>query len=144
MTRTATSRLFSAGVLIVLIVILFVYFSSRSLSGAQINKEPATASKPKVENFNFLIAAPYWCTEKGFVSTIEMKNYHVEQPLTITPILYPLDGPEITFNLTSDDNNPVRPESVVQKLLEANGAAGNGGSFRLEVSGHIVHVIPPA
>jgi hypothetical protein len=60
-------------------------------------------------------------------------------------VLVPKGGPlAITFNLTSDDNIPVRPESVVQKLLEANGAAGNGGSFRLEVSGPIVHVIPTA
>jgi len=60
-------------------------------------------------------------------------------------VLVPRGGSlAITFNLTSDDNNPVHPESVVQKLLEANGAAGNGGSFRLEVSGPLVHVIPTA
>src|SRR5258705_4950464 len=60
-------------------------------------------------------------------------------------VLVPKGGSlAITFKLTSDDNTPVRPESVVQKLLEVNGAAGNGGSFRLEVSGPIVHVIPTA
>lgn len=60
-------------------------------------------------------------------------------------VLVPKGGSlAITFNLTSDDNTPVRPESVVQKLLEGNVAAGNGGSFRLEVSGPIIHVIPTA
>ncbi len=60
-------------------------------------------------------------------------------------VLVPKGGSlAITFKLTSDDNTPVRPESVVQKLLEVNGAAGNGGIFRLEVSGPIVHVIPTA
>lgn len=34
-----------------------------------------------------ILAAPYWSTADGFVSTIEMKNYHVSNPLTVTPVL---------------------------------------------------------
>jgi hypothetical protein len=98
MTRPAKLRLFSAVMLVGSLAMFLVYFSHLSSSGAQTANQPGAASTPKVENFNFLIAAPYWCIEKGFVSTIEMKNYHVEQPLTISVILYPLNGPEIILN----------------------------------------------
>lgn len=84
MTRTTSSRLYAAGLLFLAIIIISSFLSRHSSSSAQINK-PTTAATPKVENLNFLIAAPYWSVENGFVSTIELKNYHVEEPLTITP-----------------------------------------------------------
>jgi len=93
MTRTAKSRLCLSIILITSIATL-VMDSSYQSSGAQ-STEPASAAKPKVENYSFLLAAPYWRTDSGYVSTIEMKNYHVEQPLTITVVLYPQDGSEI-------------------------------------------------
>lgn len=91
MTRKAHSRFFSASALILSTLAFFTYFSFHSRSGAQTNQ-------PVVENFHFLIAAPYWSVEDGFVSTIEMKNYHVDQPLTVTMVLYPLHGPEIILD----------------------------------------------
>lgn len=95
MTHITRSRLSFAVVLLLAIVAISIYLAGHSSSRAQTYKDPAAAPTPKVENFNFLIAAPYWSVENGFVSTIEMKNYHVEEPLTITPILYPRNGPEI-------------------------------------------------
>lgn len=133
MNRTIKSRLFSAGVLVVLILTLFVYLSSRSLSGAQTNKEPAPESTAKAENLNFLIAAPYWCTDKGFVSTIEMKNYHVEQPLTITVILYPLDGPEII--LTPMTLNPSETRLLnINEVLASYGKHFTAGAAEIKYS----------
>ncbi|HEX9544501.1 MAG TPA: hypothetical protein VF955_04905, partial [Pyrinomonadaceae bacterium] len=80
MTRISKLRLFASLLMLALFTALIVYSSYFSSSGAQTAKEPSTSSKPKVENLDFLIAAPYWSIENGFVSTIEMKNYHVEQP----------------------------------------------------------------
>src|SRR5689334_20324881 len=93
MTHTTRSRLCVVVLLCWAIVIISSYLSRHSSSNAQTNK----GAMPKVEDHTFLIAAPYWSVENGFVSTIEMKNYHVKEPLTITPVLYPLNGPEITL-----------------------------------------------
>ena len=106
-----------------------VFFSSFAPSGAQTTKEPMpasqkkaedTASKPKVQNLDFLIAAPYWCVEKEFVSTIEMKNYNVAEPLTVTPILYPIDGPEIILT-------PITLKPSETRLLNVNDALASYG-----------------
>jgi hypothetical protein len=113
MTRATSSRLCAAGLLFLTIITIFNYLARHPAANAQTNKEPAAAPTPKVENYNFLIAAPYWSVENGFVSTIEMKNYHVEEPLTITPILYPLDGPEIILT-------PITLKPSESRLLNIN------------------------
>src|SRR5882757_1600398 len=106
MTRKASSRLISAAALILSSAALLTYISLHSRSGAQ-------TTKPVVENFHFLIAAPYWSTSEGFVSTIEMKNYQVDQPLTVTPVLYPLNGREIILD-------PVTLNPSETRLLNIN------------------------
>jgi hypothetical protein len=51
---------------------------------------------------------------------------------------------EFTYDVMSDTNLPADPAMVVQKLLDAQAARDNGGRFRLETSGRIMHVIPTA
>ena len=133
MTRTTTSRVCAAGLLFLAIVTISSYLAHHSSSLAQTNKEPEEGSTPKVENYNFLIAAPYWSVEKGFVSTIEMKNYHVEEPLTITPILYPLDGPEII--LTPITLNPSETRMLnINEVLASYGKQFTVGAAVIKYS----------
>jgi hypothetical protein len=62
-----------------------------------------------------------------------------------TKVLVPRGGAlEFTYDVASDTNLPVVPAMVVQKLLDAQDARGNGGKFRLETNGQIMHVIPTA
>jgi hypothetical protein len=67
MTRITNLRVFLSLLLVFSFATFLVYFSHLSSSGAQTTKESVTASKAKVENLDFLIAAPYWCIENGFV-----------------------------------------------------------------------------
>ena len=115
MNRISTPRVVLLPLLLIFALAMFWgFFPSLSPSGAQTTKD-SMASHGKVENLNFLIAAPYWSVENGFVSTIEMKNYHVTDPLTITPILYPVDGPEIVLT-------PITLNPSETKLLNINDA----------------------
>jgi len=60
-------------------------------------------------------------------------------------VLVPKGGTlEFTYEVMADTNLPADPVMVVQKLLDAQSARGNGGRFRLETSGQIIHVIPTA
>src|SRR5215212_3177334 len=120
MTHSTSSRLCAAGLLFLAIITISGYLSRHSSSSAQTNKEQTAAQTSKVENFNFLIAAPYWSVENGFVSTIEMKNYNVEEPLTITPILYPLHGPEIILT-------PITLNPSETRLLNLNDVLASYG-----------------
>jgi hypothetical protein len=62
-----------------------------------------------------------------------------------TKFLAPRGGAlEFTYDVASDTNLPADPAMVVQKLLDAQAASGNGGRFRLETNGQIMHVIPAA
>ncbi len=75
-----------------------------------------TAKIKKTEGaVNFAIDAPYWSVEEGFISTIEMKNYRVDQSLTITPVLYPLHGREIALD-------PVTLKPSETRLINLNEA----------------------
>ena len=120
MTRITNLRVFLSLVLVFSFATFLVYFSHLSSSGAKTTKESVTASKAKVENLDFLIAAPYWSVENGFVSTIEMKNYHVEQPLTITVILYPVEGPEVILE-------PITLNPSETRLLNINDVLASRG-----------------
>src|SRR5262245_26505869 len=64
----------------------------------------------------FTIAAPYWSVEGGFISTIEMKNYRVDQSLTITPILYPLHGPEVALDAVTLNPSETRVLNINDAL----------------------------
>ncbi len=64
-----------------------------------------------------------------------------EAPKVLVPRLGAL---EITYDVASDTKLPTLPAMVVQKLLDAQAARGNGGRFRLETRGQIMHVIPTA
>ena len=60
-------------------------------------------------------------------------------------VLVPKGGVlELTYDVASNTNLPTDPAMVVQKLLDAQTANSNGGRFRLEKSGEIMHVIPTA
>lgn len=60
-------------------------------------------------------------------------------------VLVPKGGAlEFTYDVASNTNLPADPAMVVQKLLDAQTARDNGGRFRLETSGQIMHVIPTA
>jgi hypothetical protein len=62
-----------------------------------------------------------------------------------TKFLAPRGGAlEFTYDVASDTNLPVVPAMVVQKMLDAQAARDNGGRFRLETNGQIMHVIPTA
>jgi hypothetical protein len=62
-----------------------------------------------------------------------------------TKLLVPRGGSlEFTYDVVSNTNLPVDPAVVVQKLLDAQAARDNGGRFRLETNGRIMHVIPTA
>ena len=120
MTRISRPRVVLLPLFLIFSLAMFwSFFASLSPSGAQTTKD-SMASHGKVENLNFLIAAPYWSVDNGFVSTIEMKNYHVTDPLTITPILYPVDGPEIVLT-------PVTLNPSETKLLNINDALASSG-----------------
>jgi hypothetical protein len=49
-----------------------------------------------------------------------MKNYHVEEPLTITVILYPLDGPEIILNPMTLNPSETRLLNINEVLASYN------------------------
>lgn len=60
-------------------------------------------------------------------------------------VLVPKGGVlEFTYDVAPDTKLPTNPAMVVQRLLDAQAASGNGGRFRLETSGQIMHVIPTA
>lgn len=121
MNRISRLRAILLSLLIVFSLATFlVFFASLGPSGAQTTKYSMTASQTKVQNLDFLIAAPYWSVEKEFVSTIEMKNYHVSEPLTVTPILYPADGPEIILT-------PITLNPSETRLLNINDALASTG-----------------
>ena len=49
----------------------------------------------------------------------------------------------ISFYLNPDTGRPVEPpETVVQRLLDANSAVGYAGKFRLESNRRVMHIIP--
>lgn len=60
-------------------------------------------------------------------------------------VLVPRGGSlEFAYDVASNTNLPADPALVVQKLLDAQAARDNGGRFRLETNGQIMHVIPTA
>lgn len=84
-------------------------------------------------------------TEIADVTSQVRRDLDTYRPGEAPRVLVPKGGSlAINFNLTSDGNTPVRPESVVQQVIDANATAGNAGKFRVESSGEIVHVIPSA
>ncbi len=72
----------------------------------------------------------------------DLNNYKSDET---TKLLVPRGGSlEFTYDVVSNTNLPVDPAMVVQKLLDAQAARDNGGRFRLETKGQIMHVIPTA
>jgi hypothetical protein len=67
------------------------------------------------------------------------------KPGEVPPVFIPRGGPlEFTYDVASKTNLPTNPVAVVQTLLDAQAASSNGGRFRLESRGKIMHVIPTA
>jgi hypothetical protein len=65
------------------------------------------------------------------------------KPGEVPPVLVPKGGAlEFTSDVVPGTNLPAYPARVVQQLLDAQAARDNGGRFRLETSGQIMHVIP--
>jgi hypothetical protein len=67
------------------------------------------------------------------------------KPGKVPPVFIPKGGTlEFTYDVASNTNLPANPVTVVQKLLNAQALKDNGGRFRLEGGGKIIHVIPTA
>ncbi|MGH7806783.1 MAG: hypothetical protein ACRENT_01685 [Thermodesulfobacteriota bacterium] len=67
------------------------------------------------------------------------------KPGEVPPVFIPKGGVlEFTYEVASNTELPADPAMVVQKLLSAQAASSNGGRFRLESRGKIMHVIPTA
>jgi hypothetical protein len=65
------------------------------------------------------------------------------KPGEVPPVFVPKGGLlEFTYDVPADTNLPPDPPMVVQQLLDAHAASGNGGKFRLETSKQVMHVIP--
>jgi hypothetical protein len=94
------------------LIVIFRFLAPTS-ANAPLSRTPTTVAT--VETTEFAIAAPYWSVEDGFVSTIEMKNYRVDQSLTIMPILYPLHGSAVALD-------PVALNPSETRLLNINDA----------------------
>jgi len=93
MMRLTRVRL-SAGLLLTLLAASFS-LPLASSRAARPHAQPKAETRPTVpatqqseQPPDVILAAPYWSTADGFVSTIEMKNYHVTNPLTVTPVLH--------------------------------------------------------
>ena len=88
------------------------------------NSQASTQSDPASTQANatstFTVYAPYWSTKPGFVSTIEMMNYRVDEPLTVRPVVYPLGGGEIALD-------PITLNPSETRLLNINEALAARG-----------------
>jgi hypothetical protein len=65
-----------------------------------------------------VLAAPYWSTADGFVSTIEMKNYHVSNPLTVTPVLHLENGGDVALDPIALKPSETRRININQALAK--------------------------
>ncbi len=73
------------------------------------------------------------------------KDLDKYKPGEVPPVLVPRGGAlEFTYEVVPNTKLPPDLAMVVQKLLDAQAARSNGGRFRLESSGKIMHVIPTA
>jgi len=110
---------------VTILVCFFLLSSSWSTITPPARSAPAPqAAEPAEDVFDFAIHAPYWSTEPGFISTIQMKNYRVDEPLTVTPVLYSLAGREIKLD-------PIRlnpSETQVLNINEALAAVGEAST----------------
>ena len=97
MSRVSRRTLFTV-CLLLLFVICSLLLSYSHATNAQESIRDAGDIQSEDPISEFMIAAPYWSNEKGFVSTIEMKNYRVDELLIVTPVLYPLHGHEIKLD----------------------------------------------
>ena len=100
MTHPTGTKLFAVGVLLTLLSASLMSLPPRhaakglppsreSRKGVNVplpdTQTPDTQTPEQMPDV--VLAAPYWSTADGFVSTIEMKNYHVSKLLTVTPVL---------------------------------------------------------
>ncbi len=124
-------------------LILTLFLGSFIVPSALLSRV-AKAQRPKIESqavatdqssaqpTEALIAAPYWSTTDGFVSTIEMKNYRVDVPLTVTPVLYPQHGREIALD-------PITLKPSETRLLNINKALAKRGQHEMLGAAEIRH-----
>jgi hypothetical protein len=116
---------------LIILVCLILLSSSWSAITPPTRSAPApSAAKPTEDVFDFAIHAPYWSTEPGFVSTLQMKNYRVDEPLMVTPVLYPLGGRQI--KLDSIRLNPSETQVLnINEALAARGEASTIGAVEI-------------
>jgi hypothetical protein len=84
----------------------------------------------ETEVFDFSTFAPYWSTEAGFISTLEMKNLRVDEPLTVTPVLYPLGGRQTELDPITLDPSETRVLNI-NEALAARGETATVGAAEL-------------
>jgi hypothetical protein len=107
MTHLNRARIYAISLLLALLATSFIspLPPSRAAKGrvpkheSQKGEDTSAAPSTQTEEQppDVILAAPYWSTADGFVSTIEMKNYHVSNPLTVTPVLHLEHGGEIAL-----------------------------------------------
>ncbi len=83
--------------------------------------------------------------EVADVTTAVRKDLNKFKPGKAPKVLVPKGGSlTIDYEVASDTKRPHDPSAVVRQLFEAYSARGHAGTFRLESSGRILHVIPNA
>ncbi len=89
-----------------------------------VNAPAAQDTQTPEEPLDVVLAAPYWSTTDGFVSTIEMKNYHVSNPLTVTPVLHLEQGGDVALDPVALKPSETRRININQALAKRGLCAG--------------------
>ena len=126
MTHPTSTKIFAVGLLLTLLSASLIARlpllaakalppgrESRKSVGAPVAPNTQTPEQPP----DVILAAPYWSTADGFVSTIEMKNYHVSNPLTVTPVLHLEHGGEIALDPITLKPSETRRLNLNQALV---------------------------
>jgi len=116
-------------------VVLIVIHRADSRASGQNDSPPVQANDASA----FSVYAPYWSTEPGFVSTIEMMNYRVDESLTITPVLYPLGGGEILLDPVTLDPSETRLLNI-NEALAARGETATVGAAEIRYN-HVTEAV---
>jgi hypothetical protein len=125
MTRLTRAKIFAAGLLLALLSASFVplphLFAAKALAPEHESRKgevklASSSTQTPEQTPDVVLAAPYWSTGDGFVSTIEMKNYHVTSPLTVTPVLRLEHGGDVALDPVALKPSETRRININQAL----------------------------
>src|SRR5262245_2834947 len=143
-------------ILSVFFTLLIFAVRSRGSQGVSQNKVSVESGRPVADAILKLEAQYGWIItyeDPRYVHDSEISDVTLQvrrdldkyKPGEAPKVLVPKGGLlEFTYDVASDTKLPSDPALVVQKLLDAQEARNHGGSFRLERSEDILHVIPKA